>query len=217
MWWKYVTSRMRMRIRTIWDFTSAPSWIYLQRLSFFSFQLKPKVTEATGLNSCSKIRHAGRIGRHHCSTRSRPPMLPKASVRHVILLYGVQQSQLIQEAISLHPVRWVSRNLSTSEPNSTPQETRHSIGRWFLMQLRRHKNAEKTVKSTLVRSVWGHSESFEYWDESGGIKSVLGTIYSGSHMKFEHMYNSFRCKKQLGQSHSLHLGYFTVIGEIKVR
>lgn len=49
-----------------------------------------------------------------------------------------------------------------------------------------------------------------------GGKSVLETIYSGSHMKFEHTYNSFRCKKQLRQSHSLHLGYFTVEGEIKV-
>lgn len=203
-----------MRIRTIWDSTSAASWMYLQRLSFFSLQLEPEVTEATGLNSCSNIRHAGRIRRCPGSTRSRPPMLTKASVGLFVFSYGVQQSQLIHEAINLHPVRWVSRNLSTSEPNSTPQETRHFIGRWFLMELRRHKNAEETVKSTLVRGVWGHSESFEYWDESRGKTSVLETIYSGSHMKIEHTCNSFRCKKQL--RHSLHLGYFTVEGEIKV-
>lgn len=51
---------------------------------------------------------------------------------------------------------------------------------------------------------------------AGGKKSVLVTIHSCSHMKFEHTYNTFRCKKQLRQSHSLHLGYFTVEGEIKV-
>lgn len=205
-----------MRIRTIWDSTSAASWIYLRRLSFFSLQLEPQVTEATGLNSCSNIRHAGRIRRHSGSTRSQPPMLTKASARLFIMFYGVQQSQLIHEAISFHPVRWVSRNLSSSGPNSTPRETRHPIGRWFLMQLRCHKIVEETVKSTLVRSVWGHSESFEYRDESGGKKSVLATIYSGSQMKFQGTYNSFRCKKQLRQSHFLHLGYFTVEGEIKV-
>lgn len=50
---------------------------------------------------------------------------------------------------------------------------------------------------------------------AGVEKPAPETIYSGSDMKFEHTYDSFRWK-QRRQSHSLHLGGFTVEGEIKV-